>query len=249
MASLRSSLDLQTNRVRSVATEFTGRGGLADALQASQAESGSLAVELTRLDEILEKLSGAAGKGGGAIRSAIGDNTPDFLSQVSARVTELNSTVGQLGSQMAQVQDQMSSAFAPIVTGSTSAREAVGQLLASFAGSLAQSAGRQLFGAIGRGIGIPGLATGTSFAPGGLAVVGERGPEVVNLPRGSQVFSNEQSRRMGGGVTVAPVFNLDLRGAQAGTADTVVNALRARLPPDVERVAVAAVRNSSRRGV
>jgi tape measure domain-containing protein len=31
-------------------------------------------------------------------------------------------------------------------------------------------------------------AMGTNFAPGGLAVVGERGPELVNLPRGSKVI-------------------------------------------------------------
>ena len=39
--------------------------------------------------------------------------------------------------------------------------------------------------------GIPGFATGTNFAPGGLALVGERGPELVNLPRGSQVVPND----------------------------------------------------------
>jgi hypothetical protein len=32
------------------------------------------------------------------------------------------------------------------------------------------------------------FASGTNFAPGGLSLVGERGPEVVNLPRGSQVI-------------------------------------------------------------
>jgi len=32
------------------------------------------------------------------------------------------------------------------------------------------------------------FASGTNYAPGGLALVGERGPELVNLPRGSQVF-------------------------------------------------------------
>lgn len=31
------------------------------------------------------------------------------------------------------------------------------------------------------------FATGTNYAPGGLAMVGERGPELVNLPRGSTV--------------------------------------------------------------
>jgi hypothetical protein len=47
----------------------------------------------------------------------------------------------------------------------------------------------------------PGFATGTTFAPGGMSWVGERGPELVNLPRGSQVFTNAQSQRMTGGAT------------------------------------------------
>jgi hypothetical protein len=35
-----------------------------------------------------------------------------------------------------------------------------------------------------------GFADGTNFAPGGLSLVGERGPELVNLPRGSKVTSS-----------------------------------------------------------
>lgn len=38
---------------------------------------------------------------------------------------------------------------------------------------------------------VPGLARGTNFFSGGLALVGERGPEVVSLPRGAKIFSNE----------------------------------------------------------
>ena len=49
---------------------------------------------------------------------------------------------------------------------------------------------------------IPMLAKGTNYAPGGLAIVGERGPELVNLPRGSRVYSNAESRRMAGGVSL-----------------------------------------------
>jgi hypothetical protein len=41
---------------------------------------------------------------------------------------------------------------------------------------------------------VPGFAQGTRYAPGGLAMVGERGPELVNLPRGSQVISNRDLR-------------------------------------------------------
>ena len=48
---------------------------------------------------------------------------------------------------------------------------------------------------------IPGFASGTGFAPGGLALVGERGPELVNLPRGSQVTPADQTARALGGET------------------------------------------------
>lgn len=56
----------------------------------------------------------------------------------------------------------------------------------------------------------PGLfADGTPFAPGGMAIVGERGRELINLPRGSQVIPNHNTERLlraangnGGGTTV-----------------------------------------------
>lgn len=50
------------------------------------------------------------------------------------------------------------------------------------------------------GLGIPAHAAGTNFAPGGLSLVGEKGPELVNLPRGSQVFSNPITEKLLSGV-------------------------------------------------
>ena len=41
-----------------------------------------------------------------------------------------------------------------------------------------------------------GFAEGTPSAPGGLAMVGERGPELVNLPTGSKVYNNSQTTSM-----------------------------------------------------
>jgi len=58
-------------------------------------------------------------------------------------------------------------------------------LISGGAGSLAKGAGK----IIGKGFGsFMGFAEGTNFAPGGLSLVGEKGPELVNLPRGSQVI-------------------------------------------------------------
>jgi hypothetical protein len=53
-----------------------------------------------------------------------------------------------------------------------------------------------VFKPLGMALGIPGFANGTDYAPGGLALVGEEGPELVNLPRGSQVIPNDRLRMM-----------------------------------------------------
>ena len=46
--------------------------------------------------------------------------------------------------------------------------------------------------------GVPGFARGTLFAPGGMALVGERGPELVELPRGARVYNASDTQRMAG---------------------------------------------------
>jgi hypothetical protein len=63
-------------------------------------------------------------------------------------------------------------------------------------------------GVAGRLNAIPAYAGGTGFHPGGLAMVGERGPELVNLPRGTSVYPNGTGPGGGG----RPLF-FDLRGA------------------------------------
>jgi hypothetical protein len=45
-----------------------------------------------------------------------------------------------------------------------------------------------------------GYASGTNYYPGGEAWVGEDGPERVRFPRGTQIFSNEESKAMSGTV-------------------------------------------------
>ncbi|MGY3358470.1 hypothetical protein ACVWZK_005133 [Bradyrhizobium sp. GM0.4] len=62
-------------------------------------------------------------------------------------------------------------------------------------------------------------------APGGMSLVGENGPELVNLPRGSQVVPNDVLRSGGGGTTVAPVYNIDARGADSGTVGPIQTVL------------------------
>jgi len=60
---------------------------------------------------------------------------------------------------------------------------------------------------------IPGFAVGGVMQQGGLAVVGERGPEIVALPGGSRVYPNGQ------GPSTGTTYNITLNGTNLGIQD------------------------------
>jgi uncharacterized protein (TIGR02594 family) len=91
---------------------------------------------------------------------------------------------------------------------------------------------KALFGSVG------GFATGTESAPGGTAWVGEHGPELVSLPRGSKVYTAADSRRMAAANENGPmigsvVINGDFRGADPAAVDAIqgrLDQMEAELP-------------------
>lgn len=75
--------------------------------------------------------------------------------------------------------------------------------------AIAVGVGLQIFAAaLKNSFKIPGFATGTTNAPGGLALVGERGPELISVPRGSQITPNAQSMNMLGGLQAIEVYGM-----------------------------------------
>jgi hypothetical protein len=107
---------------------------------------------------------------------------------------------------------------------------------ASSASTLANNTGGAFFG--------PGFANGTDYAPGGLALVGEEGPEIVNLPRGASVTPNRQSMAAmdSSSVNVAfsPVYNVTGSGPEIAQLKAQMASDRA----DFEARTVAAVRKA-----
>lgn len=87
-----------------------------------------------------------------------------------------------------------------------------------------------VFGAISNAVNILKRASG-GYASG-LTLVGERGPELVNLPQGSYVNSNSASQRMmggGGDFIYAPMFSMGNRAEVENTiAPMVKNIMRGR---------------------
>jgi hypothetical protein len=104
----------------------------------------------------------------------------------------------------------VSTAFADAIIEGKKLNEVLSSLLKTLARAAINSTITGVFNALKPGA----FAGGTDYAPGGMALVGERGPELVNLPRGSQVIPNDVLRggmSGGGSITYAPA--IDARGA------------------------------------
>ncbi len=138
----------------------------------------------------------------------------------------LTSAISGLGEAFGNLFAGTEAGFKGIVTTAlTAIQEIINALLAqAIAGMIAGESKKGIVGLITGAIGVAGLlalwkskvpefASGTNFAPGGLSLVGERGPELVNLPRGSQVYNNGLTRSMmGGGEVLFRIEGTDLVG-------------------------------------
>ena len=131
-------------------------------------------------------------------------------------LNRINSASQQLGS-------ALSTAFADAVLEARSLNDVLSSLLKTLARAGINSLFASLFNAPTGGglspfasfLGLGSVgrnAEGTDNWSGGPTWVGEKGPEIVNLPRGAQVVPNAVAARNGGGTTFAPVTTIDARG-------------------------------------
>ena len=76
------------------------------------------------------------------------------------------------------------------------------------------------------------FANGGVISSKGLQVVGERGPELVSLPKGSRVHSNADSRKMSGGITNN--ITVQVQG-RIGASDTEVRDMATKVSKIISR--------------
>ncbi|EEW58871.1 conserved hypothetical protein [Ruegeria sp. TrichCH4B] len=175
---------------------------LREAMRKSREESESGAIATDRVTESLATLGNEGSKGAGRASEAVEGLAQELQSVKSA---------GQ-------------SAFAGLVTGAKSFKEALSEVASSLATAFANKAFSSLFGNVFENI--PGFANGTLSAPGGIALVGERGPELVNLPRGARVSTAQATRGAlsGGGVADIRVF-VDQDGNWRAAVEQIAGAI------------------------
>lgn len=91
---------------------------------------------------------------------------------------------------------------------------------------------REVFETVGEKIkNIGKNAQGTDYWRGGLTWVGEKGPELIDLPRGSKIFSNEKSMEMMSGNKIEHTGTIKVVGVNnkeelTGVVDIIMDQLR-----------------------
>lgn len=176
--------------------------------------SAELALEQAKISLKAEhKASFIAASEGAAIATAANTKAVDS-------VQKLNSASSTLGS-------ALSSAFADAVVEGKNLNDVFTSLIKTLEKAAINSVFSSIFNQQAGGglspflsfLGIGKNAEGTDNWRGGPTWVGEKGPEIVNLPRGAQVVPNAVASRMGGGPTSigGPTINI-ARADDAGMA-------------------------------
>ena len=201
-------------------------------------------------------------KGEGSLMSALGlgsktkpmhvivdNNLPSAIRSdssmgMSALIKNFGGTVGAAPSSLANPFNDAMKVMSSVPLPSPSVTSTAGASGSSF-GSAASSVISKVLPFL-----IPGFADGTDNAPGGPSWVGENGPEIYNLPKGSTITPNNKISSVmgGGGDTHHYHFAIDARGA-TDPAQVDASARRAvlQLAPHIVHASVSKVADDKRR--
>jgi hypothetical protein len=137
----------------------------------------------------------AQGAGAADVLGTTGSGYVDKFNDALGSATE---NLGGFGNGLGKIGETLSTSFFPAAPAASGGSGGGGLFswLGGLFGGFKPIGAQATLAASG---GITGLfADGTNYAPGGMAIVGERGPELVNLPQGSQVFNTNRSAQMMG---------------------------------------------------
>jgi hypothetical protein len=178
----------------------------------------------------------AVTKLGSAIRSGIGTLKDIAGNIVTAVVDIIKGLPGKLLNLGGDLLSAGKTLGGKILEGIRNGISAIGDMASSVASDLKAGINSAIglpksleFSVLGKKIGftIPGFEKG-GIAPGGLALVGEGGPELVNLPRGSRVHTNAESKKMmNGGMPSTLILRVGARDFVAYLEEVADNRINA----------------------
>jgi hypothetical protein len=149
------------------------------------------------------------------------DKARDSLSKINSASQQIGSALSSAFADAVVEGKNLNDVFSSLIK--TLEKSAINSVFSSIFNAPA-AGGLSPFAGLFKGI-LPGFASGTDYAPGGAAVVGENGPEIVNLPRGAQVVPNAIAAKSASGQTFSPVYQINAAGADSGTVARIQTVL------------------------
>lgn len=144
------------------------------------------------------------------ITEGLGLGIRDGLPQTRQAMGEVADVVVEEGAKEPanEFRDAFKSAFQQVAFAGASLGDALRSSLSGWAGGVASSLFSSAFDGLWGALGLPEIANGTNNFAGGLARVNERGGEIMNLPRGTQVIPHDISKRMADNAGIAGAFDV-----------------------------------------
>lgn len=165
---------------------------------------------------------------GGGIKGLIGAYTEEYKTVWDSALSTMERVTGIKFSEMA---DKVTGALDRIKKAISSAIDRIKEWNATSVKEKVFSIKERITRVISTitGGGEGGAYSGTSFFPGGLVMVGELGPELVALPRGSRVYNDHETKKILGdskGITQHITINSPTPLTPVETARRIKNASR-----------------------
>ncbi|MCM1299903.1 MAG: phage tail tape measure protein, partial [[Eubacterium] siraeum] len=221
--------------------------GSSDSVNAIAGMAGATDADLKKMVENWQNLQAEQEQ----VSKALADTRVDFDAEMENLVDDMEAAIDKMNMEddAAKAAKETIEAYAEaIAAGKGKAVDAADQVAIATARALALADGDEIIIApsrsTGRGVaagegGLNAYASGTSYAGRGLALVGERGPELVMMRGGETVYNAQETKAILGGskdgntVTIAPVFTIngtasdaDWQEIEERMVEVIKNALR-----------------------
>lgn len=186
--------------------------GIAETISPSQALFEGLSEKTITFDEAFQQMAENVQANGGVVQNAMLGMAQSVTAFAEAGGSSLSGFVNALVAGAKQAVGAYIRMGVASVVAKALASGGANPIAALALGAIAGAGAQVLFNNLISKIKIPAFAAGTNYAPGGLALVGELGPELVNLPRGSQVIPNQKVNSMLGDNNTRLSGEFTLRG-------------------------------------
>lgn len=187
---------------------------------------------------------------GNFITQGLGLGISQGTPQVQGAMTGVSDAVigesDSMSSSMNSFASTAQGAFKSVIDGSKTVGDALRELAATWISSIADNMFNAGWNGIMGAIGLPTNANGTRDWRGGLTRVNERGGEIMNLPKGTQIIPNDISKRMadrsGGGSNVnvqvvpSPMFQVVVREEAANVTREGISQYDRQMPDRISSI-------------